>query len=152
MGMKKFSLQSYQRRCGVCDWFFNRILRRNDVLALRYNFVEAYLNGDRLGLYIVEETFDKYLVENNNYREGPILKFDEENFWDNRIISLFNKSDIESVYLSAVSPTSAQKRPSGLFLNSVILPFKASDTFKNPILKANFLRGRDLLYHFRKGD
>jgi hypothetical protein len=49
-------------------------------LSLRYNFIEVILNGKNLGIYALEEHFDKRLLEHNNRREGPIIKFDETNW------------------------------------------------------------------------
>jgi len=35
------------------------------------------LNGQDMGVYAFEEHFDKLLIESNNRREGPIVKFSE---------------------------------------------------------------------------
>ena len=43
-----------------------------------------FLNGKNLGIYALEEHFDKALIESNKFREGPILKFDESILWEKR--------------------------------------------------------------------
>ena len=64
------------------------MFRKEDVLTTRYGFINVELNGQDLGVYAYEEHFDKLLVESNNRREGPIVKFSEEAFWFTSRISL----------------------------------------------------------------
>src|SRR3990172_4929026 len=80
-GMKSFSLQHPKTRRFVYEWVFHQALTREDIVALRYEFVELTVNGKDLGVYALEEHFDKRLVEYRRRREGPILKFDESLHW-----------------------------------------------------------------------
>jgi hypothetical protein len=43
------------------------------LIALRYFFIEVTLNGDNLGVYAIEEHFNKELLENRKAREGIIF-------------------------------------------------------------------------------
>ena len=79
--MKSFSLQHPKTRRFVYEWVFHQALTREDIVALRYEFVELTVNGKDLGVYALEEHFDKRLVEYRRRREGPILKFDESLHW-----------------------------------------------------------------------
>ena len=79
--MKNFSLQHPKARRYVYEWVFHEALAREDLLPLRYEFVELTLNGKDLGVFALEEHFDKRLVEHRRRREGPILKFDESLHW-----------------------------------------------------------------------
>ena len=81
-GMKQFSLHTPQTRNYVSEWLYHEALRREDVLSLRYEFVSVSVNGKELGIYALEEHFEKRLVENRRRREGPIIKFDEAPAWD----------------------------------------------------------------------
>jgi len=81
-GMKTFSLQHPGTRRFVYEWAFHAALAREDLIPLRYEFVKLTLNGKDLGVYALEEHFDKRLVESRRRREGPILKFDESLHWD----------------------------------------------------------------------
>lgn len=80
-GMKRFSLHHPQTREYIFEWLFYRALRLEGLIALRYEFVNVTINGKDRGLYALEESFEKRLLENNTRREGPILKFDETNWW-----------------------------------------------------------------------
>jgi hypothetical protein len=83
-GMRKFSLHHPDARGGIHEWIYHRMLRKEGVIALRYEFVRLSLNGKDLGIYALEEHFSEELLEHNGRPEGPILKFNEERLWDDR--------------------------------------------------------------------
>ena len=70
--MKQFSLHHPRTRNWLFEWLGHRILRREGTLALRYRFVDVTLNGKHLGIYALEEHFEKRLIEHNRRREGPM--------------------------------------------------------------------------------
>jgi hypothetical protein len=74
MGMSKFILMNPKVRYGLYDWFAHKMMKYENLISLRYNFVAITLNGEDKGVYILEELFDKRLIENNRQREGLILK------------------------------------------------------------------------------
>ena len=80
-GLTTFSLQQPETRNFITEWIYHEALRREDILSLRYRFVDLTLNGKHKGIYALEEHFSKELIENNNRREGPILKFSEDLPW-----------------------------------------------------------------------
>lgn len=75
-GMSKFSLSSPETRNHIHEWIFQKALDREGLISLRYKFVEVFLNGKNLGIYALEEFFDKRLIENNRLREGILIKPD----------------------------------------------------------------------------
>lgn len=77
-GVKSFSLNRGVTRNYIYEWLFHKILKREGVIGLRYQFVSLYVNGKSQGVYVAEEHFRKHLIENNQRREGPILTFAEE--------------------------------------------------------------------------
>ena len=91
-GMRKFSLQHPQTRNYAGEWLFHQLLKNDDILHLRYQFVLVTLvivddldtEEKQLGLYALEEFFDKPLIEHNQRREGIILKIDEDPLWRER--------------------------------------------------------------------
>ena len=109
-GMKTFSLQHPRHRGGIHGWLYHRVLRREEILALRYRFVRLHLNDTDFGVYAVEEHFDRRLIEDNGFREGPILRIDEGLHWqlvvDDQlsppIRSLSELSDIRPYSSSAI--------------------------------------------------
>jgi hypothetical protein len=81
-GMKQFSIQHPKTRNYVYEWIFHQALEREGLVSLRYDFIEVTLNGKDLGVYALEEHFEKRLIENNQHREGPIVRFDEDLIWE----------------------------------------------------------------------
>ncbi|MEL7222895.1 MAG: CotH kinase family protein, partial [Bacteroidota bacterium] len=80
-GMQTFSLHSPVARYHLHEWLLHKWWKTQDVLTPRYDFVELLVNGESRGIYAFEEHFQKQLVESQERREGPIVKFSEEGFW-----------------------------------------------------------------------
>jgi hypothetical protein len=79
-GMRKLSLQPHKFRGSLSEWVFMKMLEDSDMIAHRLEFVEVVINGDSLGLYAIQEQYDKLLIENNKRKEGPIMGFDKDLF------------------------------------------------------------------------
>jgi hypothetical protein len=74
MGMSNFILMNPKVRYGLYDWIAHKMMKYENLISLRYKLVSMTLNGEDKGVYILEELFDKRLIENNRQREGLILK------------------------------------------------------------------------------
>lgn len=79
--LKTFSIQHPATRSYLYEWAYHRFLQYEDVLTPRYDFLKVNINGQPAGIYAIEEHFEKQLPEYNKRREGPILKFSEEAYW-----------------------------------------------------------------------
>lgn len=137
-GMREFSLQHPETRNYVYEWIYHEAMRREDVLALRYDFVEVALNGRDLGVYALEEHFDKLLLEANRRREGPILKFNEETLWEDRRSHAFQDE---------ASPSDLQS-----WFSSPVDAFNMKRLRAEPAMLEQFHAGRRLLEAFRSGE
>lgn len=80
-GMRTFSVQRPETRDYLTEWFFHAIWSDLGGIAPRAELVHMTVNDIALGPYILEEHFEKELVEFHERREGPILKFDETHLW-----------------------------------------------------------------------
>tara|TARA_Y100001970_G_C14246759_1_gene868879 strand:- start:183 stop:2702 length:2520 start_codon:yes stop_codon:yes gene_type:complete len=76
-GMAKFDLQHPRTRDFMNEWVYHKLLGNNDLINLRYKFLNIFINGTPKPIYALEEAFDKRLLENNKYREGLIFKIEE---------------------------------------------------------------------------
>jgi hypothetical protein len=96
------------------EWLFLNSLKKEGLMAVRYDFVNLIINGKQMGIYAIEEHFSKEMIEDNNRREGLILHFDDYLVWkksnpypynsDNiSWASLFRTSNIEARIKSRVS-------------------------------------------------
>ena len=133
-GMEDFSMQDPARRNFMHGWFFHKLLKSEDIIGLRVNLVEVTLNNKKKGIYYLEEHFDKILIENNEYREGPIIKFDEDLMW-------LNRKELSSIV----------EDERGAYYSSVIDTFKAKRIASDPKLKVQFKEAYNLLFRFRSG-
>ncbi|NIR49888.1 hypothetical protein GWO43_15355 [candidate division KSB1 bacterium] len=136
-GMKQFSIQHPKTRNYVNEWFYHQTLKREGVLSLRYDFIKVILNGKDLGIYALEEHFEKRLVEHNRYREGPVLKFNENIHWADRKQHFYPKYP--------ATPTGLESE-----FSSDIRPFKFNKTLEDPTLSEQFKIGNNLLEAFRR--
>lgn len=84
MGMRRFSIQHPGTRGYIYEWIYHQLMKREDIIALRYQFINVNVNGKDWGIYAVEENFDKELIENNNRKKSPIIRFNPDLYWVDR--------------------------------------------------------------------
>jgi hypothetical protein len=137
-GMKRFSLHHPRVRNWAFEWLAQRAMAREGIVALRYEFVDVTLNGKPLGIYALEEHFEKRLVEHNRRREGPIIRFNEELMWRQ--------------ILTQIRPFRGSDRGGfGDFFAGEIDGFQTSRHLADPALRELYLAGVGLLEGFRAG-
>ena len=87
-GMQEFKLLPPHSRHHIVEWVGHALENKEGLIALRYFFIEATLNGDDLGVYAIEEHFNKELLENRKAREGIIFSLGPDK------IRIFNEKKI----------------------------------------------------------
>jgi hypothetical protein len=146
LGMKVFSLQDPATRRGVNEFVHFKMLSEEGILVPRYQFVEIFINGEKKGIYALEEHFETQLIENNLAREGVIIKFNEDPSWE----ETFNKKDSFSSVLEM--DKFRDSKYLGWFYAADIDTFKNTKIVEDPVLYPQFNRARSLLESFRIGD
>lgn len=91
LGMRKFSIHHPKTRNYINEWLWHKVNKDEGLIGLRYHFVEGFLTvvdiddenieNFELGIYALEESFDKRTIENNRRKVGVILKLSERTFW-----------------------------------------------------------------------
>ncbi len=76
-GLEEFALQKPITRNYVYEHMFHKLLEFNNLISLKYFFINLKLNDTDQGIYAVEEGFSKELIERNKRRNGPIFGIDE---------------------------------------------------------------------------
>ena len=137
-GMKQFSIHHPKARNNIYEWVFHKFLKKEGLVALRYKFIEVILNGENLGIYAVEEHFEKRLVENSQKKAGPIIRFNEELYWER--FKVQNKSGKGALL------------DYGRVLSSNIDAFKTSSYLTDTLGFKNFSKAIALLESFRMGE
>ena len=79
---RKISVQSEHTRGYASELAFHKLLAYADIVHLQYEFFPFCVNDSLCGIYALESHFDNYLLEMAGRKNGPILKFDEDKFWD----------------------------------------------------------------------
>lgn len=77
-GLKRFGLLMPRTRGYLTDWLGMELMKDRGLMGLRVDFANVSINGKPLGIFYLEERFDKYLIENNRLREGIIFKLQED--------------------------------------------------------------------------
>ena len=78
----KISIQGLATRSYLQEWVFHKLLKEEGLIHLQYELLEFSVNDTLDGVYVMESHFDNHLLDMSNRPYGPILKFDEENFWN----------------------------------------------------------------------
>ena len=78
LGVNKFSIQKPRLRNYIHEWIFHEMMNEFDIIKLKYEFIYFYINGEKQGLYVLEEGFGKELIERNGRRNGPIFSLNED--------------------------------------------------------------------------
>ncbi len=132
--MKVFSIQNPMARMGINEWFLHKFMISEGLLTTRYGFTPLTLNSKNMGLYAWEEHFVKQLVESQNRREGPIIRFVENALWDSRVLN--DKGKMNN-----------KKTP--VFDVAVIEPFSSGKTIGDTVLYNQFLIAQNLMYQYK---
>ena len=138
-GMRRFSIQHPRARRYLGEWLFLNSMRREGILAPRYDFVRVTLNGDPKGIFAIEEHFAKELLESQERTEGPIAKFDEDPLWRQRELS-HNRHGLGWFDLDHLDYRSAQ-----------VSFFSEGSLRRDPILHGEMEAARHLLEGFQRG-
>jgi hypothetical protein len=91
LGMRKFSVHRPEARGFINEWLYHKAIKTEKLIGLRYGFLEGIIHikmensskhiTKEVGIYAIEESFDKRTIESNGRKESIILKFSEEGFW-----------------------------------------------------------------------
>jgi hypothetical protein len=81
-GMRRFSIQNPSTRNYESEILFYRALQREGIMVPRYFFVNVTINGKDIGIMALEEHMSKELLESQGRKEAPIIRFDDEVFFD----------------------------------------------------------------------
>jgi len=134
---RKFSLQFPETRGGINESIFHEVLLAEGILTTSYKFVHLSVNDEYWGIFAFEEQPDELLLENNNKSKGPILKFDEDGFWECQLQSL-NEREAKCVEYS-------------IFESAKVKPFNKKKTFSDSVGLNKFLTARSCLEKWQSG-
>ena len=76
LGISRFNLMDPKRRSNEREWLFRKVAKKEGLIERRYDFVKVKINGDKFGIYSIEENFAKEFFEYNKIKIAPIIGFD----------------------------------------------------------------------------
>ena len=110
-GIKKFSIQKPRARNYIHEWIFHELSSDQNIIKIKYDFINLSINGDNKGLYVIEEGFGKELIERNKRRNGPIFSLDEDiySLYDNPVFEIYNKNFWQKPENNIIANIASQK-------------------------------------------
>ncbi len=78
LGLSYFNLMDPKRRSNEREWLFRKVAKDEGLIERRYDFVKVKINGDKPGVYAIEENFSKEFFEYNKIKPAPIIGIDSE--------------------------------------------------------------------------
>ena len=77
-GLEEFSVQKPITKNYAYEFLFHKLLKKTNNLYLKYFLTNLYFNDEDRGVYAVEESFSKELLERQKKRNGPIFSLIED--------------------------------------------------------------------------
>jgi hypothetical protein len=77
-GFSEFSLQHPAQREYIGEYLFMIALKNADLIYSRSDFYDLLINGNHFGLYYLQESISKELLENNKKKVSVVLGFNKE--------------------------------------------------------------------------
>ena len=77
VGLKNFSFQKPITKNYVHEYIFHSMLHHAGNISLKYFLINLEINGNKNGIYVVEENFSKQAIERNKRKDGPIFSLNE---------------------------------------------------------------------------
>lgn len=82
LGLKKFNIQNPLTRGFHTQFVINKVFEDYSLIVQKHELVRVVINGEDIGIMLIEEHFAKELLERNKKKDGVIVKFDETNLWE----------------------------------------------------------------------
>ncbi len=142
--MQRFYLIDPADNNWLNEWAFHEALRREGLVAGRYQFVRLFLNGDYKGIYALQEGFGPELITANGRAEGVLVEFDAQPLWES--IAYYDGS-----YQSAVDDPVTNLGPAD-FRFFEVDTFRDAAVADDPALSAQKDRAIGLLRGLQSGE
>ena len=130
-GMREFAVMSPERRNNLGQWFIRKVYEKEGLITRKYDFINLILNGEDKGIYVIDERYDKIMLERNHRKEGPVMKIDTTPTFVDDLVA---KLDYDNYYLSMD-----------------FTAFDVDDLLENDISRNQFFTAKNLMEEFRLG-
>ena len=131
--LRRFTIQPPETLDFLNEWLFMKALEKENLIFHRTKFVDLIINGNKYGLYTLQERSMKELIENNKRREAPVINFSNQARLDEHI--KFNKLGANQI--------------SSYFWRSQIMPIQFKDSYFGTVQEKYLNKATSLLESFR---
>ena len=131
--LRRFTLQPPKTLDFLDEWLFMKALERENLISHRTKFVELIVNGNKYGLYTLQERSMKQLIENNKRREAPVINFSNQE----RLVEHINNKKLGA------------NKISNYFWRSQINPIQFKKSYKGTVQEKYLDKAISLLESFR---
>ncbi len=129
-GMREFSVMDPTRRNFLGQWFIRKAYEKEGLITRKYNFIKLILNGEDKGIYVIDERYDKIMLERNHRKEGPVMKVDTIPLFADKVHLI----DYDNYYLSMD-----------------LTAFDLDNILKDDLSREQFFSAKNLMEKFRLG-
>ena len=133
--LRRFTIQPPKTLNYINEWLYMKALKKEGLIFHRTEFVDLIINGNKYGLYTLQERSIKELVENNKRREGPVVVFSNQDRLDEEINFFDNNIDANKI--------------SDYFWRSPIKPIQFKKSYKGTVQEKYLNKAVSLLELFR---
>ena len=130
-GMQEFAVMSPLRRNYLGQWFIRKVYEKEGLITRKYDFINLVLNGEDKGIYVIDERYDKIMLERNHRKEGLVMKVDTTPIFADKVST---NLDYDNYYLSMD-----------------LTAFDLDNLLENDISRNQFFTAKDLMEKFRLG-
>ena len=134
--LRRFTIQPPKTLNYLNEWLYAKALKKEGLIYHRTEFVELIINGNKYGLYTLQERSMKELIENSKRREAPVIAFSNQERLDAEISRL------------TMNDLSANKI-SDYFWRSPIKPIQFKKSYKGTVQEKYLNKAVSLLELFR---
>ena len=108
--MQAFSIMDPKMRNYWKEWLYHKLLQKADVLTTQYFFKRISVAEKQVGFFAVEEHFTETLLKNAGRPDGPILRLDEDHFFDHLVKQWSAEKKSEMPHIAAAQIKVYQKK------------------------------------------
>ncbi len=136
--MQTFSIHNPASKSFLREWIYHQLLRKEGVIAARYDFFQLKLNNRNRGIYAFEENPDEQLAATHKRPKSVVVRFSEDAFWYNvkRQVDEFGQQIGQNQFVDDLNA-------------SVVQPFKSSQVLASAEIQKHFQVAQSLMYQYK---
>ncbi|MEM9544637.1 MAG: hypothetical protein AAGA77_01620 [Bacteroidota bacterium] len=81
--MKKFSVHYSAARSHLAEWVMHQMMKKEGIISPNTDFLRLKVNTKDMGIFAYEHHFENEMLEENKRLVAPIIKHNDNGFWEN---------------------------------------------------------------------